>query len=143
MVNFDRMRKLIRDEEHMRWAIERQTSKATKITTTLSKTGGGHTNRVESKTENGAVALAVLKDEYQSIWYELEAQRKELRRLMTKIRNEEYRLEKLCLRMRYLKGVSVRIIAVTQNYSESYIFNVMKRAEEMVMKIQDKQNSSE
>ena len=143
MIKFWRMRKLIRDEEHMRWAIERQESKATKITASMSQTGGGRTNQITSKPEEGAIALAVLKDEYQRIWNELEEQRKELRQVMAKIRDEEYRLGKLCLRMRYLEGVSVRVIASTQNYSEPYIFNVLKKTERRVIEIQSKQNSPE
>ena len=143
MVDFVRLKRLIHEEEKMRWVLERAKSRAEKITTALSKSGGGgggSGNR--SRVEEGAIALASLRDEYQEISEALEAQRNELCAQMRRIDPEKYRLEKRCLGLRYLDGLSVRTIAEALIYSESYVFEKLSKGEKLVIQIQTKDHSS-
>ena len=78
MTDFVKMRELIRQEERYRWAVEKQMAKATKITSTLSKSGRSGSGRTGSQVEDGAVELAPLKEEYTEIKEELDAMRAEL-----------------------------------------------------------------
>ena len=140
MTDFERMRVLIRQEEHYRWAMEKQMAKAAKSTTSISPTGGMRgSTRTASRVEDGAIMLAALQDEYTEIREELEEERKELRETIGKIRNVKARLEKSCLRARYLQGMSVRKIALALNYSEQHIHKTLQNAEKRVITIQSKQ----
>ena len=84
VVDFRRMRELIKAEERLYWALQREQAKATKITTSLSKSGGGGRGRTSSRVEDGAIALAIIREEYESLEAELKAQRKELRKWLRK-----------------------------------------------------------
>lgn len=138
MTNFERMRLLIRQEERYRWAVEKQMAKATKSTTTLSPAAGRGT-RTGSQVEDGAIMLAALRDEYKEICDELDEARKELRDSIARIRNAKSRLEKTCLRMRYLQGMPVRKIAISLNYTEDYLHRKMRDAEALIIRIQKAQ----
>jgi len=141
MTDFERMRVLIRQEERYRWAVEKQMAKSSRMTSTLSATGRTGGNKNGSIVEDGAVMLATLKEEYQEIVDELEAARKELRESIVRIRSAKARLEKTCLRMRYLQGMSVRQIAVSLNYTEDYLHRKMRDAEALIINIQKAQES--
>lgn len=136
MTDFERMRVLIRQEERYHWAVEKQMSKATKSTTSITPAGGCGGTRTGSRPEDGAVMLATLQEEYKEILDELEEARKELRDSIARIRNAKSRLEKTCLRMRYLQGMSVRQIAVSLNYTEDYLHRKMRDAEALILRIQ-------
>lgn len=136
MTDFVKMRELIRQEERYRWAVEKQMAKATKITSSLSKSGRTGSAKVGSQVEEGAVELAELKLQYSEIKEELDAMREELKASITKLRAPRYRLDKTCLRMRYIQGIKVRKIAEALSYSEDYIFQKMKQAETMILIIQ-------
>lgn len=141
MTDFERMRVLIRQEERYRWAVEKQMAKAAKSTTSISPTGGmGGSTRATSRVEDGAIMLAALKDEYAEIQEELEEARKELKESISRIRNAKKRLDKTCLRMRYLQGMSIRRIALSLNYSEDYLHRRMREAEAMIITMQRAQN---
>ena len=136
MTDFERMRMLIRQEERYHWAVEKQMAKATKSTTAITPAGGCGGRRTGSRPEDGAVMLATLQEEYKEILDELEEARKELRDSIARIRNAKSRLEKTCLRMRYLQGMSVRQIAVSLNYTEDYLHRKMRDAEALILRIQ-------
>lgn len=136
MTDFVRMRELIRLEERYRWALERQMAKATKITTSISqagKTGGGKTG---SQVEENAVILAEIRSQHEEIEKELDEMRDELRGTLKRLRSEKVKLEKNILKLRYMKGISVRKIANTLNYSEDYMFQKMKQAEALIINMQ-------
>ena len=139
MTDFERMRVLIRQEERYHWAVEKQMAKATKVTASITPAGGGGGTRRGSRPEDGAVMLATLQEEYKEILDELEEARKELRESIARIRNVKLRLEKTCLRMRYLQGMSVRQIAVSLNYTEDYLHRKMRDAEALILRIQKQQ----
>ena len=130
MIDFQRMRILMRDEEKLRWAVDREEAKATKITTSLSKSGGGGKGRVSDKTGDGAVALAILKEGYQKTANELEKMRARLRKNLRSLTG----LEKSVIKMRYLEGMSVKDIAAKINYDKCYMHHIVKRAEIKVNK---------
>jgi DNA-directed RNA polymerase specialized sigma24 family protein len=141
MTDFERMRVLIRQEERYHWAVEKQMAKATKSTTSITPAGGCGGTRTGSRPEDGAVMLATLQEEYKEILDELEEARKELRDSIARIRNAKSRLEKTCLRMRYLQGMSVRQIAVSLNYTEDYLHRKMRDAEALILRIQRERES--
>lgn len=130
MIDFQRMRILIRDEERLRWAVIREEAKATKITTSLSKSGGGGKGRTSSKVEDGAIALAILKSGYQQTANELEKMRSELRKRLHGLTG----LEKSVIRMRYIEGMSCADIALKIHYDKCYMHHVVRRAEIKVNK---------
>lgn len=136
MTDFLKMRELIKQEERYRWAVEKQMARATGSAIRMSKAGKSRTNKVESQVEEGAVELASLKSEYQEIKDELDAMRDELQPYIRKLRGPKHRLDKTCLRMRYMQGISVRKIAFSLSYSEDYIFQKMKQAEGIVCAMQ-------
>lgn len=137
MTDFGRMRLLIRQEARYRWAIEKQTAKATKITASLSQSGGtGGGFKTGSKVEDGAIMLTELKNQYSEIVEELTLARNELRESISKMRSQQMRLGKTCLRMRYLQGISARQIADALNYSEEYIFRTLRVSEAFVINVQ-------
>ncbi len=137
MTDFGRMRVLIRQEERYRWAVEKQMAKATKVTSSLSPAGGtGGGFKTGSKVEDGAVMLTELKSQYSEIMDELTAARNELRETISKMRSQQMRLGKTCLRMRYLQGISARQIAAALNYSEEYIFRTLRVSEAFIINAQ-------
>jgi len=141
MTDFERMRVLIRQEERYRWAVEKQRAKAGRMTAGISQTGRTGGTRTGSRVEDGAIMLAALEDEYQEILDELTEARTELRESISRIRNAKARLEKTCIRMRYLQGMSVRQIAVSLNYTEDYLHRKMRDAEALILRIQKAQEA--
>ena len=134
MTDFERMRTLIKQEERYRWAVERQMAKATKITATLSQTGGiSGGRRMGSQVEDGAVILAELQSQYSEIMEELGEARKELKGTLNRLRSQKTRLEKTCISMRYMQGISVRKIAEALSYSEDYIHRKTRNAEALII----------
>jgi len=136
MTDFGRMRTLIRQEERYRWAVEKQMAKTNRMTSNITQTGRTGGNRIGSRVEDGAIVLASLQDEYKEIRDELDAAQKELRESIARIRNAKLRLEKTCLRMRYLQGMSVRQIALSLNYTEDYLHRKVRDAEALIIRIQ-------
>lgn len=141
MTDFERMRMLIRQEERYRWAVEKQRAKAEKITSGISQTGRSGSTRTGSQVEEGAIMLAALQDEYKEILDELMQARVELEATIKRIRSAKMRLEKTCLRMRYMQGMSVRRIALSLGYSEDYLHRKMRQAESRIIAIQTEMES--
>lgn len=133
MVDFVRMRKLIRLDERLKWAIEREEAKATKRTSTISGIGGGGGRINKSRTEEGAVALAILRDEHDQVKAELREQRKELEPQLKHL-NE---VAKTLMTMRYIKGMECKKIAKAMYYSETHVFHVMQQSERIITAKQD------
>ena len=76
MIDFQEMRRLIREEERLRWALKKERSKAERITASFSQTGGGGISTGD-KVGDGAVTLAELEEIYNPIKTELDKQRGE------------------------------------------------------------------
>ena len=131
MIDFRRMRELIRKEERMKMALARERSKAERITSPINQEGGG-SGRTTSRVEEGAITLVILMEEYQRITAELKQQREELEKYLDKLND----LQRMCMRMRYINGLSCRRIADATYYSEFHVHHVMQAAEDLVDKMQ-------
>lgn len=130
MIDFQEMRRLIREEERLRWALKKERSKAERITVSFSQTGGGGISTGD-KVGDGAVTLAELEEIYNPIKAELDKQRGELRAVLKVWEGHRNDGVRNCIELRYLKGRSVRKIAVALNYSEQYVFKLLKRGERL------------
>ena len=130
MIDFQEMRRLIREEEHLRFAVQKKRSRAEKITASFSQSGGGGITTGD-KVGDGAVELAELEEVYNEIREALEDQRKELRAVMKVWEGKRNGAVKSCMEWRYMKGRSVRKIAVTLNYCEQYVFKLLRRGERL------------
>lgn len=130
MIDFQEMRRLIREEERLRWAVQKKRSRAEKITASFSQSGGGGISTGD-KVGDGAVELVELQTAYDEIKAELDQQRKELRAAMKVWEGHRNGGMKSCVEWRYLKGKSVRKIAAALNYSEQYVFKMLKRGEHL------------
>ena len=133
MIDFRRMNELIRKEDHMKMAIARERAKAERITSALSQDGGGGGGRgTSSRVEDGAIALTILQEEYKPIAEELEAQRKELKRYLRRLDE----LQRTCMRMRYIRGLSCTRVAEATFYSKDHIYHTLKAAENRILEMQ-------
>lgn len=140
MIDFRRMRQLIKVEERLRWAIIREEAKATKITTTLSKSGGSRGGTTSKKVEEGAIAIVILKDEHASTEKELKQQRSELRSQLRYL-NE---IQRTIMKMRYMQGIGCRDIARAMNYSDDHVYHTVMAAERLISERQKtRQNTTE
>ena len=126
MIDFVRMRQLIRQEERMRWAIEKQMSKATKRTASISGMSGGISG---DKVGDNAVILAEMRTDYDDIQAELESARAELR---NEIKHRDDPLKRTVIKGRYVSGFSVRRMAAALNYSEQHIFGMLRKTERLI-----------
>lgn len=130
MLDFQEMRRLIREDEHYRWAVQKKRSRAEKITASFSQSGGGGISTGD-KVGDGAVELAELQEKWDDIRAALEEQRAELKEAMKIWEGHRNGSVKDCMEWRYLKGKSVRKIAVALNFSEQYVFKMLKRGERL------------
>lgn len=147
MIDFARMRELIRQEERLRWAIEKQTAKATKITASFSATGGG-SGKTGSQVEEGAIMLAALKDEHSETERELQELQGQLKHAMKMIRNGVYRS---AIGLRYLpwkdergrthNGHTQQAIADVLGYDRSRITQIIGTTEALINKAQKPEKS--
>lgn len=138
MIDFRRMRELIKAEERLHWALLKERSKATKITTSLSKNGGGGQGRTSSRVEDGAIALAIIQEEYDQVADELKRQRKELRGKLKRLTERE----RTIIRMRYIGGISCRQIAEDMHYDKFYMHSLIRIAENRILEMQDADNNT-
>ena len=138
MIDFRRMRELIKAEERLHWALLKERSKATKITTSLSKNGGGGRGRTSSRVEDGAIALAIIQEEYDQVADELKRQRKELRGKLKRLTERE----RTIIHMRYIGGISCRQIAEDMHYDKFYMHSLIRIAENRILEMQDADNNT-
>lgn len=128
MVNFTRMRTLMRRISTAESNVRKAWSVATKCTQTFSDMPGG--GQRESQVERGGdlhmEAVAVLR----ALRRELKAQQEELRALLPSIEDENARE---ALEMRYIEGKSVIGVAVATGYSKRHAIRKIKDGEMAVM----------
>ena len=135
MTDFYRLRELIREEERLAWAVERQEARATKITASISASGGGG-GKTRSQVEDGAIMLAALKDEHEEVVEELTKARNELRAGIAMVGDLKLGKGRTFLRLRYIQGINVKRIAEELHYSETYIHRILKHSEALIIKAQ-------
>ena len=130
MIDFQEMRRLIRVKSHLEEAIARTEANATKRTASLSKSGGGGKGSTSSRVEEGAVALAILREEYNQVSNELNKHQAELKRYLRYLSE----VERSIMRMRYMEGISCHEIAVAVCYSYYHVFHIVQAAESKINK---------
>ena len=131
MIDFVRMRWLIKKCPRMEWEVEKKMAAATRITSCV--TGmprGGKGNR----GEDAIIALSDVEDAYKEILDELKAMRKELAPLIDNLEDPD---EKAAMRMRYIQGHRPTEIAKSLYRTDRSIYIYLKRAER---RIRGKQN---
>ena len=133
MIDFRRMRELMRTEERLHWALVRERSKAEKITSSWSANGGGGKGRTSSRVEDGGIALAIIQEEYDQTTEELKRQRKELRGKIKKLPERQ----RTIIRMRYIGGISCRQIAEDLHYDRFYMHHLIRTAEQQINEMQN------
>ena len=125
MIDFKRMRKLIRQEERLRWAVRRMEDRATRTTPTYSaapRSGGGSGQQMEENV----IRLLMVKEQHEMILAELGQARSELQERMELIPDG---VQRAALGMRYMRGMSIREIMLAMNYSERQVFRILEEAE--------------
>ena len=127
MVNLYRMRKLIRDTVKMRWKVERETAKATKITTVLTGMPRGSDSR--NKVEDGAIRISDVMDAYREVLKELEAMKAELDPLIDGLENAD---DRAVMRLRYIECYSPEDIAEAIHRTDRSVYYYLSRAEDQL-----------
>lgn len=130
MVNLYRMRKLIRDSVKIRWKVERETAKATKVTTILTGMPRGSDNR--NKVEDGAIRISDVMDAYREVLKELEAMKAELDPLIDGLENAD---DRAVMRLRYINGFSPEDIAEAIHRTDRSIYYYLSRAEDQLARM--------
>ena len=131
MTNFARIRDLARQEEKLRWAVEKQMAKATRITPTFSDAprGGGSGQRMEEDV----IRLTMLKEQHAETQAELEAERAILSEYTRKLKDGTQRA---AMEYRYMKAMRITEIGEAMGYSERQVFRILQRAEAQVIQWQ-------
>ena len=131
MIDFKRLRLLIREDERLQWAVEKAEARATRSSSSI--TGMPRGGRSGNKMEDDTIIIVELKEKHLEITTELEQQRKELERALKKVTDPN---QYLALRMRYIRGKKLREIEIAMNYSERSIIRFLESGERKVIEIQ-------
>lgn len=128
MMDLKRMRFLLNRLPMARFRVERAMSTATRATAIW---GGGmpRGGGLSDPVGRGAEMIAIAREEYQALKKELEELQREAEAVFQRVEDP---LQRQFLEMRYLKGMTVRRIALMTSYSERHVFRVLKEAEEGV-----------
>lgn len=102
MTDLSRMRKLMRQLPRKLRAIDDAMARATNITPSLS--GMPHGSGVHSKVEDGALDVTAARDAYRELLVQLAEMRGELEPYIDRIEDVSIRV---CMRLRYIQGLSV------------------------------------
>lgn len=124
MIDFKRFRIAIDRKNVALFALEKARARATKVTTTI--TGMPRGTSTGKQVEDGAIRIAEAKEALEARTQELKLFQDELTRMLSAMKDER---QKRYLSMRYLEEMSVPKIAIRESYSESTIYEELKRAE--------------
>lgn len=127
MVNFYRMRQLMRRTLKVQWKIEQEEAKATKITSVM--TGMPHGGPGHDQVADGAISISEIKAAYKEVLDELEGMRKELDPLINSLDNPD---DRAVMRLRYINGFSPEDIAEAINRTDRSIYYYLSRAEDQL-----------
>ena len=128
-INLNRMRFLLRNTARIRWRVEQEEAKATKITTVLTGMPRGSNNH--SQVEDGAIKLTELKEAYHEVLEELEAMQAALDPLISTIENADLRA---AMRLRYIDGHRPETIADAIPLADRTVYRYLKRGENELCK---------
>ena len=124
MIDFKRFRIAIDRKNVALFALEKARARATKVTTTI--TGMPRGTSTGKQVEDGAIRIAEAEEALEARTQELKLFQDELTRMLSVMKDER---QKKYLSMRYLEEMSVPKIAIRESYSESTIYEELKRAE--------------
>ena len=127
MVNLYRMRQLMRDTIKVRWRVEKEMARATKVTTVLTgmpRGGSGH-----DQVSEGAIKIDEVKAAYREVLEELEQMQRELDPLIDKLENPD---DRAVMRLRYIEGYSPEDIAEAIHRTDRSVYYYLSRAEDQL-----------
>ena len=127
MINLYRMRQLMRQTIKVRWKIEREMARATKITTVLTGMPRGGSGR--NQVEEGAIKLDEIRAAYRETLDELERMQDALDPLIDTLDNAD---DRAAMRLRYIKGFSPEDIAEAINRTNRSVYYYLSRAEDQL-----------
>ena len=127
MINLFRMRQLMRQTIKVRWKIEREMARATKITTVLTGMPRGGSGR--NQVEEGAIKLDEIRAAYRETLDELERMQDALDPLIDTLDNAD---DRAAMRLRYIKGFSPEDIAEAINRTDRSVYYYLSRAEDQL-----------
>lgn len=131
MISFERIRDLARQEERLRWAVERQEAKCKKTTPTYSNTpkGGGG----DQRREEDMIRLVLVKEQHEAVKAALGDARANLDRYTRRLKDGTQRT---AMKYRYMKNMRITEIGEAMGYSERQVFRILQRAEAQVIQWQ-------
>lgn len=127
MINLYRMRQLMRQTIKVRWKVEKEIAKATKITAVLTGMphgGGGH-----DKVAEGAIQIDEIKQAYREVLADLEQMQRELDPLIDTLENPD---DRAVMRLRYIEGYSPEDIAEAIHRTDRSVYYYLSRAEDQL-----------
>jgi DNA-directed RNA polymerase specialized sigma24 family protein len=127
MINLYRMRQLMRLTIKVRWKVEKEMAKATKITavlTGLPHGGGGH-----DKVADGAIQIDEIKQAYREVLADLEQMQRELDPLIDTLENPD---DRAVMRLRYIECYSPEDIAEAIHRTDRSVYYYLSRAEDQL-----------
>lgn len=135
MVDLAKMRKLMRDLPRKLRAIDDAMERATKVTPSL--TGMPHGTGVHSQVEDNAIDVVMAKTAYRDVLEKLDEMRRELEPYIDQIEDCQVRV---CMRLRYIQGLSVYDTRFTNTacLCERACYNKIGKGEKLVEEMLEK-----
>lgn len=127
MVDLFKMRMLIRRDVKVRWRLEQEEARATKITTRL--TGMPRGGKQSNQVEEGAIKISELKEAYGEILSELRMMQQELDPLISELEDPD---DRAVMRLRYIGQHSAEDIAEAIHKTDRTIYYWLSRAEDQL-----------
>ena len=127
MVNLYRMRVLMRMTIKVRWKVEKEIARATKITTTLTGMPRGGSGR--DQVADGAIQIDEIKQAYREVLADLEQMQRELDPLIDTLENPD---DRAVMRLRYIECYSPEDIAEAIHRTDRSVYYYLSRAEDQL-----------
>ena len=127
MINLYQMRQLMRRTIKIRWRIEQEMARATKITSTLTGMPRGGSNH--NQTEASAITLTEIKEAYHETLDTLEQMQQALDPLIDTLDNPD---DRAVMRLRYIRGYSPEDIAEGIHRTDRSVYYYLSRAEDQL-----------
>lgn len=127
MIDFSRFRKAIDRKNAAAFTLERTKARATKVTTTI--TGQPRGTSTGKQVEEGVIQIMEAEEALQARTAELQAFKDALEAEMDKLKDER---QIKFIRFRYMDEKSVPNIAIRESYSESTVYDEIRKAERVI-----------
>lgn len=133
MIDFRKFRAAIDRKNAAAFVLERTKAKATKITTTV--TGMPRGSSVGKQVEDGAIRIMEAEKALEARKIELATFKDQLVDELQRVKDER---QKHFISLRYLEEMSVPKIAIKESYSESTVYEELKKAERRINRNSEK-----